>query len=371
MKILFLGAYNDSDIVLAPIKVGKELFKSLSFHKINIVYLCYFDDGSKYSRFQKIFSFKKINERVFRSGIFPLLLFVIKYKPDIIQIVTPDAFYLPLILVKKVLKFRVAYLSHSIISYSLKNFLSISCYQKIRLRIIEKYVLKYSDIIEILSRVEARFLTRFLNIKKEKIKVVDNGIIPSGVKKEYSDSVETIKIIFVGSISRKEKSFNLLLEALSKLTNKVSLNVYNYEQQENAISKIPENVQLILGDPLKEMKLREEFCKNDLLIVTSNHESFGLSLLEGMDTGILFISTDRVGLTERFPESFKRFVVPYGNVEKLKSKILELHYLDEGEKNKLVEEIRKFSLGFGWDNITNQYLNLYKETLGKNIDLIL
>jgi len=155
MKVLLVGAFDESEIVLAPIKVGRELFRNLANKQIEVAYLCYFDDGSKYSRIQKLFGFEKVNKRVFRSGIFPFLFFVIKYKPDIIQIVTPGAYYLPIFPLKSILKFKVTYLSHSIISYSLKNFLRIGFYQKLRLRTIERSVLKSSDSLKILSKVEA------------------------------------------------------------------------------------------------------------------------------------------------------------------------------------------------------------------------
>jgi len=82
-----------------------------------------------------------------------------------------------------------------------------------------------------------------------------------------------------------------------------------------------------------------------------------------MDTGILFISSDRVGLTERFPESFNKFIVPFGNAEKLKDKILELHNLDYNEKNKLTNEIRMFASGFSWDKVSEDYVNHYKNLL--------
>ena len=178
---------------------------------------------------------------------------------------------------------------------------------------------------------------------------------------------DTIKIIFVGSITCKEKSFEFLLNALSEIDNQIILSVYSYHQQVKGNIKIPKNVKLILGKPLTEIELRKEFCKNDLFILPSKIDSFPLSLLEAMDTGILFISSDRVGLTERFPEVFKRFVYPYGNIEKLKNKILELHSLENNEKNILSEEIISFSLGFSWNKITYQYLNLFDEVLRAKI----
>jgi glycosyltransferase involved in cell wall biosynthesis len=80
-----------------------------------------------------------------------------------------------------------------------------------------------------------------------------------------------------------------------------------------------------------------------------------------MDTGILFISSDRVGLTERFPESFKRFVVPYGNKKVLSTKILEIHNYDIDEKNKLADNIRDFVSNFTWTNVTDAYIKIYYE----------
>lgn len=367
MKIIFIGAYTDADITLAPIKVGRELFDNISLHGINTVYLCYYDDGGKYSRIQKLFGFEKVKERVFRSGIFPLLLFVIKYKPDVIQIINSEAFYLPVFFLKPISKFKIAYLSHSIISYSIKNYLQISCYKKLRFRIIEWIVLRQADIFEVLSKVESRFLTRYLKVKNEKIKIVENGINLLGIKKKYIGNSDIIKIIFVGSVNRKEKSFDFLLGALTGLKNEIILNVFNYESQTEDNLEIPENVQLILGEPQNEIDLRKEFCKNDILIVSSSHESFGLSLLEGMDTGILFISTDRVGLTERFPESFKQFVIPSGNIQKLKDKILGLHNLDDVKKNTLSESISNFPMQFRWDKIAFRYLNLFDEMSRKKI----
>ena len=84
-----------------------------------------------------------------------------------------------------------------------------------------------------------------------------------------------------------------------------------------------------------------------------------------MNTGILYISTNKVGLTERFPESFNKFIVPYGNVESLKNKILELHNLDNVVKNNLADEIREFTKKITWKKISDQYIKLFTELLDR------
>jgi len=141
--------------------------------------------------------------------------------------------------------------------------------------------------------------------------------------------------------------------------------VYSYHKQENENLRIPPNVQLNLGNPLNEVELRKEFCNNDLFVIPSRRDTFPLSLLEAMDTGLLFISSDRVGLTERFPESFNKFIVPFGNAEKWKNKILELLKLDVTEKNKLSNDIRGFASKFTWEKVTNDYIQLYSELLSE------
>ncbi len=365
MKVIFLGAYNASKVVLAPIKVGRELFKHISSKDVNAVFLCYFDDGSRYTRIQKLFGFEKIGDRVYRSGILPIILFTIKFKPDLIQIVTPDAYYLLLYLLKAFLKFKVAYLSHSIISYNIKNFLKLNFYQKLRFYLIEKIAYRNSELLQMLSETEAKFVTRYLNVKSNKIRIVDNGINMFGYKKFYSESYELIKIICIGSLKRKEKSLEILFEALLKINNPVQLSIFDYKEQQQVNLKLPENVQIIFGEPLSEVGLRKEICKNDLFILPSRYETFSLSLLEAMETGILFISSDRVGLTERFPGALRKFLVPYGNSDKLKDKILQIYNLDHEEKNKLAEEIREFTRDFTWEKISKDYYKLYTELLDK------
>ena len=365
MKVVFIGAYDDSEVVLAPIKVGKELFKNINKVGINCVYLCYFDDGSQYTRIQKLFGFEKLNNKVFRCGIIPLLFFVRRFNPDIVQIVTPDAFYLPIFLVKRIFKLKIAYLTHSIISCYLKNFLEINFYKKLRLRLIEKVVYRYSDCLQLFSISEARYIVKNLKVEKAKIKIVDNGFYFLGFRKEYSDITEVIKIISIGELSRKEKSFDFLLKALSKINKNIVLTVYSYKEQNISGINVPDNVQLCLKKPLNEIDLRKEFCNNDLFIITSRYETFSLSLLEAMSTGILFVSSNRVGLTKRFPEAFNRFIVSYGDVNKLKNKIEELYRLGNHEKNMITDEIRKFTSDFTWEIISKRYINQYNKLISE------
>ena len=302
MKILFLGEYDSSEIIPAPIKVGKELFKEFKKVGHQIYYLPYYQDGTIYSRIQKFFGFEKITKNVYRTGIFPLIFFVIKFRPQVIQLITPAIYYVFLLPLRFFLKFKIIYSNHSIISIINEKYSKLRHYDKARFRLIEKLVFEYSDKIFVLSELESRFLRMCLKISEERIEIVRNGITLYNINKEYTDYATIVKLITVGSIVRKEKGIEFLINTLGRLHKPVELTICNYENQERLKLKYTENVKIIIKSPLNENNLREEIIKHDLFITPSEYEPFNISLLEAMNTGIIILASSRVGLTERFSE---------------------------------------------------------------------
>jgi hypothetical protein len=55
MKVMFFGNYEKGEVLLAPTIVAKAIFNNFSKLNHSAIYICYFQDGSKYSRFQKLF----------------------------------------------------------------------------------------------------------------------------------------------------------------------------------------------------------------------------------------------------------------------------------------------------------------------------
>jgi glycosyltransferase involved in cell wall biosynthesis len=82
-----------------------------------------------------------------------------------------------------------------------------------------------------------------------------------------------------------------------------------------------------------------------------------------MNAGLLFIASDRVGLTDYFPQKFKQYIVNYGNKDQLVNKLTELIELPIEEKNKISSEINKFSLSFEWDKVIAELENKYCQIL--------
>ncbi len=363
MKILFLGEYDSAEIVPAPIKVGKEIFKAFNESGHHIYYLSYFQDGKIYSRVQKLFGFQRITEKVYRTGIFAMIIFVIKFRPHIIQFITPATYYFTLLLLKFFLKFKIIYLNHSIISIMNKKYLNETHYDKMRFKIIEKLAFRYCNRIFVLSKLEARFLRIYLKVPKERIEIVKNGIALYNINKKYNNYSAIVKIITVGSVERKEKGIELLIKALGQINKSVELTICNYEKQEKFTHKSSESLNIIIKSPLNENSLRQEIVKHDLFIIPSEYEPFNISLLEAMNTGIIILASSRVGLTERFGNDLKSLIFRYNEENDLLDHIDNFLKMKNEAKINLSYKIREFSENYSWTTVTEEYRKIYNRIL--------
>ena len=192
MKILLLGEYDPAEIVPAPIKVGKELFKEFNKSGNTVYYMPYFQDGKIYSRYQKLFGHKRISENVHRTGIFPLISFVIKFRPEIVHIITPALYYIVLFPLRKILRFKIVSTLHSINHYVLPKLSDIYGYQRIRFLFIEKLLIKFSDSVFVYTERDKRYLTLYHKVSPLKLHIVNNGINLFDIRKtDFSSDITT------------------------------------------------------------------------------------------------------------------------------------------------------------------------------------
>lgn len=363
MKVFFIGSYDSSDIVPAPVKVAKNLFENLKVHLQDIKFITYFEDGSIYSRRQKLFGKEILSGSIYRMGIFPLIIFIIKNKPDIIHLTNAAAFYLVVFLLKPFSGFKVIYTFHSIIKYNLKYYNNFNTRLRYRFLLIEKIVSKYSDCLFVLNKNDKQYVQQYYSVPPGQIVVIDNGVADMPFKKKYYNNNGETKIIFVGDWSKKEKGFDILLESLAKINKNFLLTVCYGSGTKKYNASFPSNVEVKFRSALNELELRKEFVKNDIMIVPSRYESYGLALLEAMNSGLLFICFDSVGLAERLPEELRLFVVPQNEQLKMGEKISFVINLSNEEKNLFSKRIIDFSNRCTWSEIAKDYFKKYQNVI--------
>ena len=365
MKILLTGEFDNSETTEAPLAVSKNLYYKYREIGCNVVYLCYFQDGTKYNRLQKLFGFETIDNKnlVYRCGIFPYIFYVLKFKPDIIHFINIQLFYTVLFPLKFILKCKFFYTVHGIALYEHNYFLDFSWFQKKRALLNEFILMKFTDIIFVLSKLTARYIQLYYHISEQRIKVVPNGIIlHSDLKKVYYSDDSPFKILLIGNLERKEKGFDFLLNVLSESKIKLLINIYGKHRSflaEN-LSHL-ENFKIELKKFIPNTLLRRKMTEFDLFIAPSRYESFSLSLLEVMSTGLIFIASDRIGLTERFDDKLKKLVFRYNNKKSLIEKINYVINLKSVKKNELSKYTRNFANNFSLLNVCNIYLKHYND----------
>jgi glycosyltransferase involved in cell wall biosynthesis len=365
MKIMFLGNYERDGVLPAPTMVAKSIFHKLSKLNHSAVYVCYFQDGSKYSRFQKLFGKELVEENVIRCGIFRLFGLVLKYKPDIIHLATLEMFYIVLFPLKHLIKAKIIYTVHGLASYEYKYSAKKSKLWKLRISFNEWMVLHQADYILTLSERISRFIKYYFKIKVNRVLLFRNGIeIYPDIVKKYSGQITTLKIITVGNTDREEKGYSFLLESLSLLHFPIELTIISsVNVEDNNFSSLPDHIHLNIKGTLENKKLREEMVKNDIYIASGRYETFSISLLESMNAGMLFITTDRVGLTDYFTKDLRQNIITYGNKSQFVKKLTELIGLPLQEKNELSIRANRFSLGFEWGKVIGELENKYSEIL--------
>lgn len=366
MKILFLGDLDFDKNLMAFTKVGFEVFSEVKRKFESVHFYIYFQDGNIYTKFQKLFGSEIINNNIKRLGIIPLIYNFLKLRPNVIQITSQASYYLPILIIAKFLRIKILLHLHNIYKYTAQMDLELKGYNKFRAFAIEYFALKFSDKVFVLSEREKQMLLESYSSGKYEIVKVSNGINDISIKKDYNYEIAyPLKIVTVGAFNRLEKGLDFLIDTLSLLDFDVELSVCNNKIQSLPKSSIPNNIKIKLIPPQSEIDLRKEFVNNDLFIALSRYDSFNIALFEAMNSGMIFIASDRIGSTERFTKNLQNIVVPLGNKKFICSKIIEVINYSPEQRAELSLQLISFSRSFTWKKVAADYISLY-EALNSN-----
>jgi glycosyltransferase involved in cell wall biosynthesis len=355
MKILFIGDIKEDGKHEAPALVSWELFKSLE-QKSNISYITYFKEGHRYSRYDKLFGKEIISStpEVLRLGLFPLIGFLLENNPDIIHFINLETFYIILYPFAWLLRAKCFFTVHGYAAYEHSRFNYYASQLNYRALRSEWLNIKFCSRIIFLSEKTARLVSLKQKVRMRSI-VLDNGINTSSQKKFYNEE-PVCRIAFIGNESREEKGFDILLNYLQDTDGEYQVNVYGSEE---SWEKKTGNICIKYFTWLEGADYDNELLSNDIVIVPSRYDTFNTGLLKCMNLGILFIASDRTGLTERFDDVLKKFVFRYNSKQDFLEKLKYIQSLSAVEKNELSRHLVEFSSKFSWENIAERYLEAY------------
>lgn len=226
------------------------------------------------------------------------------------------------------------------------------------------YTDKYKEELELadLVIVPSKFAYDTLSLSKidlNKVKIIPYGAPVCYLPDNFFSCqriYNKLRVIFVGELTPR-KGISYLLKALEGLEDKVEFTIVGLK---------PRYFSPILDKYLKKYtyiptisnyRLLELMRKNDVLVLSSLFDVFGLVVLEAMSQGLTVIVSENVGASEIIENNHDGFIVPIRSVEKIREKI-DLLYQDRGLLYKMRHNAYKKSLEFTWDKYQ---LNIIKE----------
>lgn len=201
---------------------------------------------------------------------------------------------------------------------------------------------------------------------KQKCIVIPNGVDKFWIENKIREAKiyrygSIIKILYVGKID-KEKNLKLTLEAINKLSDEgygiqytavgkiINKSVYNLLEKNNHVKYISH---------CSKEELINIYRENDLFVMPSLRETFGVVYVEAMSQGLPVVYTRNEGFDGQFSDGIVGYAIDSHSSDELVyviKNILE-KYHDISERCLKNVEI------FDWDDIAKKYEDIYQEVL--------
>lgn len=193
-------------------------------------------------------------------------------------------------------------------------------------------------------------------------------IIPNGVDDYYLENKRTeikdiskpIKLIYVGRVDDLNKNVLTTIKAcdlLIKKGNEIELTLVGRFESKIFKKIIPKRDYIKYIGKTDKVGVREQLLKNNIFVMPSKRETFGLVYVEAMSQGLPVIYTKGQGFDTQFKEGEVGYHVQYNDAEEIAETILKI------AKNykKMSENAIKKSEEFNWEDISKIYIENYNQ----------
>lgn len=234
-------------------------------------------------------------------------------------------------------------------------------------RTIMNVLLNAKAIVFLSEPYKKLFIDKYVKKSLKKTIVDKSHVIPNGVnefwaKHEFLEKKvihKPLHLLYAGEITRN-KNIGSVLEAVNGLNKSgfdVEYSVVGKVLDKRIQKQIEHNRYAKYLGFLGKEDLMKIYRENDIFIMPSFTESFGLVYVEAMTQGLPVIYSKGQGFDAQFPEGTVGYHVESSNVNDIANVIKMIAEKFESISGNCVEASRKFS----WNDISNEFIALYKE----------
>lgn len=229
----------------------------------------------------------------------------------------------------------------------------------------EKEAIASMSAIFVMSEWLARSFIADYSVDRSKIHVVGAGInfssLPQIPKRTYKEK----RIIFIGK-EFERKGGNFLLESFELARRTVptlSLTIVGPEAQRSEIPGVNFAGFLSKAIATQHRRLQSLLDSASMLVLPSEYEPFGISLLEGMANGLPCITVNNCAMPEIIINRVNGLVVEYGNSQQFADAICELALDDTKSKTFGQAGRARIEAEFTWPRIAEKISKVLAEKL--------
>jgi len=209
-------------------------------------------------------------------------------------------------------------------------------------------------------------------ISNERIVEIPNGIDLKKFKKDDGDVEDLRKkyglgdkvVLYVGRI-HESKGLGFLVRAVEDIDCQVLIvgRDGGYRKElESLAERLGIQDRIIFTGGVSEKDLISSYFASDVFVLPSQHEGFGIVVIEAMAAGLPVIVSDRGSLPYIVKDGVDGFVLKYGDVEELKKGMKKL-LGDKDLGRKFGKEGGKSVKKYDWDRVVEKYERIYKKAL--------
>ena len=236
--------------------------------------------------------------------------------------------------------------------------------RRLGIRILEK-----ADRIVFLSKTyKNTLLKKYVPVKlqdtlSKKSIIIPNGIDEFWLKNKAQPKIlkdrNTVKILYVGAVQRR-KNLITTAKAIEILNNKginVVFTVVGKVVDQNIYKKVISFPNVIYREPVQKEELIKIYRNNDIFVMPSITETFGLVYAEAMSQGLPVIYTKEQGFDGQFEEGVVGYHVNCFDIYEISNRIEDII----NNYSKISKNCIQKADAFDWNKIAQEYIKVYKK----------